>query len=93
MYYLLFYDYVHDMAVRREPVRPAHLEHVRAAHQSGLLRMAGAYSDTLDGAAFVFHAGAASDVQAFVDADPYERAGLVTAWRIRPWNVVIGGDS
>jgi len=26
------------------------------------------------------------------DADPYVREGLVRAWRIRPWTVVIGAD-
>ena len=25
------------------------------------------------------------------DADPYVRQGLVTSWRVREWNVVVGG--
>jgi hypothetical protein len=27
-----------------------------------------------------------------VRADPYVREGLVTAWQIRPWSVVVGAD-
>jgi uncharacterized protein YciI len=31
-------------------------------------------------------------VEAFALADPYVTEGLVTAWRVRSWNVVIGAD-
>jgi uncharacterized protein len=30
-------------------------------------------------------------VEAFVEQDPYVRNGLVTSWRIREWNVAVGG--
>jgi uncharacterized protein YciI len=30
-------------------------------------------------------------VEAFTKADPYVQNGLVTGWRIREWNVVVGG--
>jgi uncharacterized protein YciI len=90
MNYLLFYDYVPDMLARRDPVRPAHLAHARAALDAGLLRMAGAYADTVDGAVFVFTADSPAPIETFVANDPYVTAGLVTAHRIRPWNVVIG---
>jgi uncharacterized protein YciI len=33
-----------------------------------------------------------STVEDFVRADPYVKHGLVTAWSIRPWTVVIGGS-
>jgi uncharacterized protein YciI len=29
-------------------------------------------------------------VEACAEADPYVRNGLVRAWRVRDWNVVIG---
>ena len=35
--------------------------------------------------------GAAAE--AFVAADPYVAAGLVTSWRVRPWTVVVGAPS
>jgi uncharacterized protein YciI len=47
--------------------------------------------DPVDGAVFVFRADDRSAVERFVADDPYVEAGLVTAWTIRPWNVVIGG--
>jgi uncharacterized protein YciI len=33
------------------------------------------------------------DVEAFVKADPYVSAGLVTDWSIRPYMVVAGDSS
>ena len=54
--------------------------------------LAGALGDPIDGAALVFHAGDRSVAERFAQNDPYVRAGLVTAWRVRPWNVVGGGE-
>ena len=90
MYFLLLYDYVPDMAERRGPVRPLHLEYAQAAHAAGLLRVAGAYGDAVDGAVLVFRAESAEAAEAFARGDPYVTSGLVTAWRVRPWTVVIG---
>lgn len=90
MYYLLLYDYVEEMLTRREPIRPAHFEHANAAHAKGLLRVAGAFGDAVDGAVLVFKADSREEVEAFARADPYVTSGLVTAWRVRPWTVVVG---
>lgn len=90
MYSLLFYHYVADIVERRGPVREAHLTLAGEAHQAGLLLMAGALVEPVDGAVFVFATADRSVVEDFVARDPYVREGLVTAWRIRPWNVVIG---
>jgi uncharacterized protein YciI len=92
MYFLLLYDYIEDMAAKRAPVRALHLEHANGYHQRGLLRMAGAFGDTLDGAVLVFHADSAAVVEEFARTDPYVLNGLVTNWRVRPWTVVIGGE-
>ncbi|HKS91132.1 MAG TPA: YciI family protein [Tepidiformaceae bacterium] len=88
MYYILFYDYVADVAERRGPHRAAHLSLLNALHADGKLAMAGAYTDPLDGAALVFTAREAAE--AFVQEDPYIVNGLVNAHRIREWNVVVG---
>ncbi|MDQ2882214.1 MAG: YciI-like protein [Actinomycetota bacterium] len=90
MYSLLFYDYVPDIVERRAPFREAHLALVGEAHERGHLLMAGALAEPADGAVFVFTTDDRSVVENFVASDPYVRQGLVTAWRIRPWNVVIG---
>jgi uncharacterized protein YciI len=89
MHWLLTYDYVDDIAARRAPFREAHLGLVRDRHDRGLLLMAGAVGDPIEGAVFVF---AADDqaVEDFVAQDPYVKEGLVTGWRVRPWNVVVG---
>lgn len=89
MHYVLFYEYGLDAAVRRDPFRPAHLALVREAHARGELAMAGAWTDPRDGAALVFTGREAAE--AFVAHDPYIANGLVTSWRVREWNVVVGG--
>lgn len=87
---ILFYDYVEDVAAKREPHRPSHLELLRDLEARGLVRMAGAFTDPLDGAVIVFSTDDRAVVETFVQQDPYVANGIVTAWRIRGWNVVIG---
>jgi uncharacterized protein YciI len=91
VYYALLYETVPDHAQRRVPFRAEHLALAQQAQREGKLVMAGAF-DPPDGALLVFRAGSADAVEAFVRADPYVREGLVTAWRVRPWTVVIGGE-
>ena len=85
MHSLLFYDYVDDIVERRAAFRESHLALIGEAHEQGALLMAGALTDPVDGAVFVFTTEDRSTVEDFVARDPYVRAGLVTAWRIRPW--------
>jgi uncharacterized protein YciI len=89
-YFALSYDVVPNFIERRTPFREAHLRLVRDAHDRGLLVLAGALGDPPDGALLVFRGDSASAVEDFARADPYVREGLVTAWHVRPWAVVIG---
>jgi len=91
MYYVLLYDVVDDFIDRRAPLREAHLKLAQEAHERGELLMAGALADPVDGAALVFAAEDRSVAERFAEHDPYVRGGLVTNWRVRTWNVVIGG--
>ena len=91
MHYLLFYDFVADMAERRLPYRDAHLALARAAHGRGELIIAGAFAEPPNGAVLVFRGDNPAAVESFVANDPYVANGLVTAWRIRPWQVGVGG--
>lgn len=91
MYSLLFYDYVDNIVERRAPFRDEHLALAREIHERGVLLMAGALVEPVDGAALVFKTDDRSVVEGFVARDPYVREGLVTSWRIRSWNVVLGG--
>ena len=74
---------------RRAPFREAHLTLAREMHERGVLLMAGALVEPLDGAILVFSTDDRSTVEDFVTRDPYVREGLVTSWRIRLWNVVV----
>ncbi|MGH9224581.1 MAG: YciI-like protein [Acidimicrobiales bacterium] len=93
MHWLLFYDYVEDVLERRAPYRDAHLGLAREAHARGDLLLAGALAEPTDGAVFVFTAEEAGTVEEFVRDDPYVQNGLVTSWRVRPWNVMVGAPS
>jgi uncharacterized protein YciI len=93
MYYILFYDVVDDYIERRKLYREEHLALGRAAQERGELVMAGAFAEPADGAALVFHVDDPAIAQRFAERDPYVRNGLVKAWRVRPWTVVIGGES
>ena len=87
---LLLYDLVDDYLERRAPLRESHLALARQAREQGHLIMAGALADPSDQALLVFDTDDPAEAAAFARADPYVREGLVTAWRVRPWNVVIG---
>jgi len=93
MHYLLFYDYVPDVLERRGPHRAAHLKLGWEAQRRGELVLGGAYADPVDGALLLFRCDSPAVPEAFVAADPYVKAGLVKAWRIRPWTTVIGADA
>lgn len=89
MKYLLFYDYVEGIVERRAPLREEHLGLAQRYLAPGALQMAGAFSDPVDGALFVFNDR--ESAEAFAREDPYFLNGLVTAHRVREWNVVVGG--
>ena len=86
--FALFYDTVDNFVERRQPHRQAHLAQIDAAYAEGRLLLAGALKPS--GALLIFRANEASDVERFVHADPYVTNGLITAWRILEWSVVVG---
>jgi len=90
-YFVLTYDVVDDFANKRTPFRPAHLAEVRAAHARGELVMAGALGEPAE-ALLVFRAADRSTVEHFAINDPYVKSGIVKAWKVRPWTVVVGQD-
>ena len=90
MYLALQYDLVDDYLERRGEFRDEHLGLARAAHERGELALAGAFVEPADQALLVWSTENRAVVEAFAEADPYVRNGLVRAWRVRDWNVVIG---
>ena len=57
----------------------------------GEFQMGGARANPVDGALLTFKAGDRAVIEDFVRNDPYVKGGLVTAWRVREWTVVLGG--
>lgn len=90
MYYLLFYDMVENYLERRQPFREEHLALANQFVDRGEIVLGGALANSANGAVLVFHAESSQVVENFVAADPYARNGLVTAWRVREWTVVVG---
>jgi uncharacterized protein len=88
MHWILFYDVVDDYVTRRAAFRNEHLALAKQAHERGELVMAGALNEPADGAVLVFREQSAAE--AFPQADPYVKNGLVSKWRVRQWNTVIG---
>jgi uncharacterized protein YciI len=93
VHWLLLYDLVDDYLERRAPLRDEHLALARAAHERGEIALAGALTDPADMAVLVFRGEDGGAAERFAHADPYVANGLVKQWRVRPWNVVIGGGT
>ena len=91
-YFALLYDVVDGFADKRMAHRPAHLEQINAAHARGDLVMAGALGAPPEAALIVFRGDSSAIAEQFARSDPYVTQGLVTRWRVLPWNVVIGGS-
>lgn len=90
-YFALTYDVVDNFAERRLPFREPHLRLASDAHARGEIVMAGALGDPPDKALIVFRAPDMAAAETFAKSDPYVINGLVKSWKVRPWNVVIGG--
>lgn len=89
-YYALEYEVIDDYVNRRAPFRQLHLSLIREAHARGELRIAGALGEPPDGALLIFRSDSPSAAEEFARRDPYVVNGLITSWRVRPWNVVAG---
>jgi uncharacterized protein YciI len=93
MHYLLFYDFVDDYLERRTAHRSDHLRYAQSAVDRGQLLLGGALADPSDAGVLLFDVPSPEAVDAFARADPYVLAGVVSAWRVRPWTTVVGVPS
>ena len=92
MHTILFYDVVDDYECRRTIFREEHFTLARESYARRAMVLAGALANPVDGAVLVFRDDSPETAVAFAKADPYVRNGLVTAWLVRKWNTVIGGE-
>jgi uncharacterized protein YciI len=90
MHYLLIYDLSDDYLERRAGWRDEHLKLAWAAAARGELQLGGALGEPTDSAVVLFTGDSPAVAEAFANADPYVREGLVTRWRVRPWTTVVG---
>jgi uncharacterized protein YciI len=88
VHHVLFYDYVGDVLERRAQYREAHLARIHAERDAGRIVMAGALGDPPSGAAIVFEGVEQDEIEEFARTDPYVEGGLVTSWRVEPWNLL-----
>lgn len=93
MHYLLIYDVVPDYLERRAAYRDEHLALAWKAHDEGHLLLGGALAEPVDGAILLFQGESSAVAEAFAQADPYVRNGVVTRWRVRPWTTVVGAGA
>ena len=87
-HFLLLYDYPDDVLERRAPHREEHLELVRQWKEDGRLLLAGAIGDPVNGGALAFRVDDETEIDDFMNADPYVREGVIIGHRVEPWNVV-----
>lgn len=87
--FMLTYGYVPEMTERRQPHRAAHLKHLEDAKERGMLSLAAAFADPVDGALLLVEADDAAQVYAWLAADPYNAAGLIRSATVREINVAI----
>jgi len=90
MHYLLCYDLASDYLERRAEFRDEHLQLAWEAQERGEIIVAGALSDPADMAVLMFQGESPAVAERFAKADPYVIHGLVTGYRVRQWNTVVG---
>ncbi|MEA3173311.1 MAG: uncharacterized protein QOF42_722 [Gammaproteobacteria bacterium] len=93
MHFVLFYEFVPDYLERRAPFRAEHLRLAWEAQARGQFVLGGPLADPVDGAIIVFECDSRSIPERFAQEDPYVKAGLVTRWRVREWNTVVGQEA
>lgn len=88
-HFVLVYHYVSDYMARRDAVRPQHLARIGKAIKEGRILVAGVLPDE-PAALIVFYTENADEVHVFAQSDPYNAAGLIDSYEVRPWTVAAG---
>ncbi len=91
--FALLYEVVDNFVERRAPFREEHLRLADAAHRRGEIVLAGALAEPADSALIIFRGENSAAATTFAEKDPYVCSGLVKRWKVRPWSVVVGGES
>src|SRR5262249_1632844 len=99
MHYLLMYDFAPDFMQRRAEFRNGHLALAWEAQERGEVVLGGALApgdgpaDPVGSGFLLFQCDSPAPAERFAQADPYVKNGLVSRWRVRKWNTVVGKDA
>jgi uncharacterized protein len=80
-------EYIQDKAKITE-VRPVHRQYLTSLKERGQLAAAGPFTDD-SGALIVYEAGSREEAERFIQADPFNKAGIFVTYQLRPWNPVM----
>ena len=93
MRYLLIYELAGDYLERRGEFRTEHLNLAWAAQERGEIVLAGALGEPADKAVLLFQGDSPAAAERFAKADPYVANGLVSSYKVRLWNTVVGDEA
>ncbi|MFB9906748.1 YciI family protein [Allokutzneria oryzae] len=73
----------------RLAARPEHRLHLGSLAERGVVLAAGPLGDD-SGGIVVFEAADVTELQGYLDADPYTKAGVIVKTTVTEWNPVLG---
>jgi uncharacterized protein YciI len=88
-YFALTYITVENFTEKRTPFREQHLALAQAYYKKNILIAGGSMHPAIE-SLLIFHCETEEVIKTFMGEDPYVQNGLVKAWYIREWKVVIG---
>lgn len=89
MNYILFYEAAADVLSKAPAHYPAHSSRLEEFSARGELLVAGPFEDPQEGSMSIFTSREAAEE--FAQADPFVLNGVVADWRVRGWDVDMGG--
>jgi uncharacterized protein YciI len=85
--YVLLYESADNVVANAPAHFPAHKARLDEFHARGELLMVGAFGDPqAEGSMAIFRSR--QSAEEFVRDDPFVRAGVIKAWRLRQWNEI-----
>lgn len=88
------YAYSPATSASRDTVRPAHVEFLKDQFDGGRLLKSGPFGpEEAPGALLIIAGDSKADVEALMDRDPFQQAGLIQERTVRQWNIFFGADS
>jgi uncharacterized protein YciI len=85
------YAYSHTTSASRDTVRPAHVEFLKTQFDGGRLLKSGPFGpEEAPGALLIISGDSKADVEALMDQDPFQQAGLIQERTVRQWNIFFG---